>query len=808
MEKFPRLAAGIFFLTSANISLEVVATRFFAVTQSYHLAFFVLSIAFLGFGAGGCFLYWKARAAGRPAPSSACVSALLFSLFTLTSVPLLNAFPFDLFELLWAKGKFLNLGWITLVLSLPFFFSGWTMATLVAAFAPRIRLIYACDLSGAAFGAFLPSLLFLPRGDRGAFVLVSLLGVIAALFLSSALGKKAILPGIFLFSAASIIFILSPPAFEFRLSPYKPLNQALQAAGAKRWLTKWNAISRVDVVSSPSLRFAPGLSLASAGNLPEQLGIFIDGDQPSALTSYETGENKNLSFLDDLPSSLPFFLLSSPTILIIEPRGGLEVLSSIYYRGRKIKVIESNPIIPAILRGELREQGGKIITDNRVEVLVSFPRSAVSQEKGFYDLIILAQPDIFAATGTGLASLQEDNLRTREAFIQILNRLRPGGIFTASSFLLPPPRLELRLLATMIEAMEAIGLDPGKSLIVLLSWGSATFIAKKGPFTPEEIAKAKSWAEPRLFSLAYFPGATSSREINPAANEAFPRRLIFELLNPRERRLLYRKYLFAIKPATDDRPFFQNSVKLGRLRETYLAFNKKLLPLLQGGALYPLLLGQVALFSSFLLLLPLSRLQKKASLPEKKEAFGFVLPYFVFIGGGFMAFEVWLIQKGILFLGHPVYAFSVALGSLLFSSGIGSLVSGRFASRKFFPGWFLIACFSVIFIDSLLLPVFLDKLLSQPFFIRIIVAIVFTLPAGFFLGFPFPAGISRLQSSFSTLIPLAWSANAFSSVVSAVLAAIVAAFAGYTFLGLTASICYGFAFLFFYFSSHRDKPYS
>lgn len=808
MEKFPRsIAAGIFFLTAANISLEIIATRFFAVTQSYHLAFFVLSIAFLGFGAGGCFFYWKSKFSHHTSPSSACVSALFFSLSTLVCVPLMNLFPFDLFELLWAKGRFMNLGWLTLLLGLPFFFSGWTIATVVTAFAPRIRLIYACDLTGAALGAFLPSLLFLPKGDAGSFVLVCLLVATAALFFSLALEKRAIFPGIFLFSIGFIIFILSPRAFQFRLSPYKPLNQALQAVGSKLLLTKWNAISRVDVVSSPSLRFAPGLSLASTSQLPEQLGIFIDGDQPSALTYHEPGETSKLSFLDDLPSSLPFHLLSSPSILVIEPRGGLEILSSIYHKARKIKVIESNPAIPNLLRRELKDKGGKIIADERIEVLVSFPRAAIRQDKEFYDLIILAQPDIFAATGTGLASLQEDNLHTRESFIQILNRLTPGGILVATSFLLPPPRTELRLLATMVESMEAVGLAPKKSLVILLSWGTVTFISKKGPFSPEEIAKAKSWAQPRLFSLAYFPGITSSGGINPLENEAFPLQFISELLDPFKRHLLYRKYLFEIRPASDNRPFFQNSIKLSRLRETYHAFNKKILPLLQGGALYPLLLGQVTLMSSILLLFPLVRLGKKTTPSEKRKAFRFVLPYFVFIGAGFMTFEVWLIQKGILFLGHPLYAVSVVLFALLFSSGMGSLFSGRLAARKFFPGWFLVACFFVILIDSFLLPLFLDRFLSQLLFKRIILAIVSIFPAGFFLGFPFPAGIARLERFSSSLIPLAWSANAFSSVVSAVLAAVVAVSAGYTSLSILASIYYILAFFLFYFSSHRDKPH-
>lgn len=808
MEKFPlTVAGGVFFLTSANLSLEIVATRYFAITQSYHLAFFVLSIAFLGFGASGSLLYCRTQYNQTTSPAMACISCLLFGLSTAVCVPLMNTFPFDLFELLWDKGRLLNLLGLIFFLGLPFFFSGWTMVSLVTIFASRIRSIYACDLMGAALGAFLPSILFWPKGDRGTFLLVSLIIFVAAFFLSLALEKRLIIPGLILLSAACLIFTRPPREFEFRLSPYKPLNQALQAAGSRLLTTKWNAISRVDVVDSPSLRFAPGLSLSFSGSLPAQLGIFIDGNQPSALTSFQPPDRQKLSFLDNLPSSLPFFLLPNPSVLIIEPRGGLEILSSIYYEARKVKIIESNPIIPTLLRGELQEKGGNILTDGRIEVLTSFPRAAIKRDKEFYDLIILSQPDILAATGTGLASLQEDNLHTKEAFIQILNRLSPGGILTTTAFLLPPPRLELKLLATIVESMEALKLDPKKSLIILLSWGTVTFVGKKGPFTSEEIEKAKSWADEKLFHLVYFPGIAPPEKTNLPLNEVFPAQLMLELLNPSRRQSLYQEYLFAIKPARDDRPFFQQTIKLGRLQKTYLAFNKKILPLLQGGALYPLLLGQTTFFSLCLLLFPLVLLRKTKTSNERKEALRFAFPYFILIGAGFMSFEIWLIQKGILFLGHSLYAVSVVLFSLLFSSGMGSLFSGRLKARKLFAGWFLVSCFLMMICNSFLLPLFMDRFLSQPFFLRAVLMILTIFPTGFLLGFPFPAGISRLQTSFSNLIPLAWSANSLSSVVSSIMAATMAFWAGYTCLSLSAAVEYGLAFLFFYFSNHRDKTH-
>ena len=58
-------------------------------------------------------------------------------------------------------------------------------------------------------------------------------------------------------------------------------------------------------------------------------------------------------------------------------------------------------------------------------------------------------------------------------------------------------------------------------------------------------------------------------------------------------------------------------------------------------------------------------------LPRERGVLGFLL-YFLFIGCGYILIEVGLIQKFVLFLGHPTYALTVVIFSLLISSGLGS----------------------------------------------------------------------------------------------------------------------------------------
>lgn len=802
-----KIILGTLLLTASNISLQIAASRYLAITQSYHLAFFVVSTAFLGFGVSGCLLAFKTSQKKWPSSRFLSFTSFLFALTIIGLVPALNSFPFEIFELLWSKGKLINLIIINLILSFPFFFSGWTIASLTFLYAPYIRYIYAADLSGAALGAFLPSLLFLPHGDRGSFLIISLVATVASFLFSLAYEKKLVLPTIFLIFLLFLSLLHPPHWFEFRLSPFKPLKQALVASGAQHHLTRWNAISRIDIISSPSLKFAPGLSLVYQQPLPPQFNLFVDGGQPSAITSFNHLHQPELAFLEYLPFSLPFFLLKKPSVLILEPKGGLEVLLSLYFDAPKIKVIENNPLILSVLKKDLAEKSGNILTHPAIKAVAAFPRSEIRKEKEAYDLIIFSLPDIMATASPGLGSFQEDHLRTIESMTQLLQILSPQGILMATLFLMPPARQEMRFLATIIEAMENLRLEPAKSIVVILSWGTINLFARKGYFTHEEINFIKNWCQERLFHLAYAPGELRKDDPESEKKYAFPTHLIDDLLDPAKRQSLYRHYLFNIKPASDNRPFFQQTIKLSQLKSTYLAFGRKLLPLIEGGGLYPLLLLQVILISIIFLLFPLLLTRRTMEIDEKKEVL--FLPYFALIGLGFMSMEILFIQKGILFLGQPTQAFSAVIFSLLFSCGWGSLASSHWRRKKLLArGYFLLACGLLIIFDFFFLPIFLDAFFSQPSLIRLFLFFIFLFPTGFFLGFAFPTGISLLHEKEPTLVPLAWSINALSSVISSVLAIMLAFWLGYPFLFIFASLCYGLAFLFFRLTNHRNKANS
>jgi MFS family permease len=63
-------------------------------------------------------------------------------------------------------------------------------------------------------------------------------------------------------------------------------------------------------------------------------------------------------------------------------------------------------------------------------------------------------------------------------------------------------------------------------------------------------------------------------------------------------------------------------------------------------------------------------------------------------------------------------------------------------------------------------------------------------PLGFFMGMPFPLGLARVSARAPELVPWAWGVSGCFSVISAILATILAIHFGFTAVVLFAAILY------------------
>jgi bacteriorhodopsin len=82
-----RSLAAIFLISSATLCLEISLTRYFSVSQYYHFAFWVVSIAFMGYGASGSFLTIFKAASSVDRDTFLSSSSLIYSLTILFLYP-------------------------------------------------------------------------------------------------------------------------------------------------------------------------------------------------------------------------------------------------------------------------------------------------------------------------------------------------------------------------------------------------------------------------------------------------------------------------------------------------------------------------------------------------------------------------------------------------------------------------------------------------------------------------------------------------------------------------------------------------
>jgi hypothetical protein len=209
-----------------------------------------------------------------------------------------------------------------------------------------------------------------------------------------------------------------------------------------------------------------------------------------------------------------------------------------------------------------------------------------------------------------------------------------------------------------------------------------------------------------------------------------------------------------------------------------------------GGAGYFVLMVLLVLaivMAVVIILLPLFFVPQKAPLPKKTPV---TLTYFGLIGLAFLLVEIPLIQQFILYLGQPAYAFSAALFSILLFSGIGSRSADRFPHHRA-----LILLVGITLISPWWLAILFENTLGYAFGARVIIAVVALGPLGFLMGMPLPQGIRKLHTFAPHIIPWAWGVNGALSVLSSILAALIALSFGFRWSLILGALFYAGAYL-------------
>ena len=161
--------------------------------------------------------------------------------------------------------------------------------------------------------------------------------------------------------------------------------------------------------------------------------------------------------------------------------------------------------------------------------------------------------------------------------------------------------------------------------------------------------------------------------------------------------------------------------------------------------------------------------------------------YFSALGLGFLFIEIPLMQKFILFLDQPTYAFAIVLFTIFVCSGLGSVLSTKLV--KVLPQViFGLGLLALLY--PLLLPHFFEALLGQPLLVRLLAAFGALAPVSFLMGVPFPSGIKITGTLSPDLIPWAWGINGCLSVVSSILSLMLALSVGFSLVLVAGGSAY------------------
>ena len=320
--------AAVAILSAATLGYEILLTRLFSIVQWHHFAFLAISVALLGFGASGTFLVVLGNRIRTGIGPFLALAALGFALAAPVGFVIAERVPFNVLDAPWSLR---SLGWllvIELVLAVPFFFAATGIGRALVVFGHRLSRVYAADLAGAGIGAAASvGVLWLVPAERALDIVCGLGAAAGVIALCGARGRRPI-P---LLVLCGVVLVLAGFGVtgELRISPYKPLPQALRVTGAEHVETRSGPLGMVSAVENRvvPLRVAPGLSLLSRAPVPEQVALFVDADGPHAIVRHDASAPPP-AYLQELTSALPYRLVERPRVLVLGARGGAAVLQA------------------------------------------------------------------------------------------------------------------------------------------------------------------------------------------------------------------------------------------------------------------------------------------------------------------------------------------------------------------------------------------------------------------------------------------------------------------------------------------------
>ncbi len=787
---------AVFIISMSVLAYEVALMRIFSITHWHHLAYMVISVALLGFGASGAFLSLFHRSVRKRAETFLVLFSLLFSASLMVCLSASQSIPFNLFILIRDWHQFPNLLLYYLIFFVPFFFGATCIGIAFLKFGRHIPGLYGANLLGSGAGALAVIALLYLFKPTSAVRAISI-GSLMAPLLAATNFRPAFRGAAILLSALAGIGMAFFP-LKVSISQYKTLSIIRGSVGTKILRTEWSPLSRIDVVDSPAIKFepAPGLSFAFQGKIPPVRGIVVDADSVTVMTDF--GDSiENARYLDYTSQALPYHLVANPKVAILGAGGGSGVLLALLHNAEDITAVELDPKIIRLVKKEYADFCGGIYSLPQVKIVAGDGRGFIESSGDKFDIIGIALVGSFSASAGGVHALSENYLHTVDAFKVYLERLTPRGVLSVTHWIQFLPRDNIKTFAMAVQALQELGItDPRTHLVFIRSWKTGTILVSKSAFSDEQLESVRELCKERCFDVAYYPGISRDETnrfsiLSDPRQPGAPQPLYYDAcksLLSGDRQRFYRDYLFAVRPATDNRPYFFHFFKWKSLPRLLKIMGRQWAP--WGYVLLIATLVQAALASVVLILFPLLFLRRNDRSGRKLRR----LLYFLCLGLAFMFVEMSFIQKFSLFLRHPIYSVTVVISSFLIFSGLGSLSARRFLKGASERPARRLAPFAAIAVISLAYLVAIGSVFSflsaLPITGRIIASVVLLAPLAFFMGMPFPSGLQNVSDRSPALVPWCWGINGCASVLSTVLATTMAMSFGLAAVIIVAAALY------------------
>lgn len=790
--------AGLFLVTLTTMMFEILLTRIFSVTMWYHFAFMAISLAMLGMTVGSILVYRAPEKYSEArAPAELAKSAIAFAVSLVAAFLVYIHIPFSGTKS-WTGIALLALSFS--VIAVPFVFSGIAVSIVLTKFRGFTSQLYAADLIGAAVGCVLLVVTLELADAPSAVLVVGALAALGAALLGAGAGHARVR------IAASVLlatFGVAAVAHTALASRGRHILQLVDTAGGRTdqyTHVRWNSHSRVTVVgdgaqATPVAGWGLSQKTGAADTKVRQRFMTIDTWAGTVITEFD-GDTSVHQYLKDDVTNIAHHLRRDADVLVVGVGGGRDVLSALIFDQKSVTGVEINRNVLDATIGVFGDFAGHLDRVPNVKLVVDEARSYVVRSPDLYDVLQISLIDTWAATAAGAFVLTENSLYTVDAWTRFLEHLKPRGVLTVSRWYYPSrPGEALRITSLARAALERLGVaEPARHVALVKASrasgipgrfgnGVATILVSRDPFSDADLDVLDREMDRLGFEVVFSPRV-------PGSDPAFG-----AVLDPETADAFYASYPLDVSPPTDDRPFFFQMLRARdamRSLETTLSDPNRIN--LEAIRLLVMLVVIVTVLTVLCIVVPLLL---RGGAPASQHGSAPHLLYFLAIGLGFMFVEISQMQRLMVFLGHPTYALSVVLFTLLVGGGLGSAAVARLrdGSRWSDPKRVLPLTLGVLVVFGTLTPVLVRELEGATTPVRIAVAVSILLCIGVFMGMPFPLGMKVAVSERAELTPWLWGINGAASVLCSVLATVVSLTQGITAAFWLGVACYVGAWL-------------